>query len=75
MPGVPDKVFISDPEMFKTVLKHDGARPINTNFDIFVHHRRVTRHGLYRETGGLVGSHGQDWARVRSMVSHSNIKL
>ena len=47
----------------------DGKWPINSNFDFVEYYRRNMRRNLFPETGGLVGSHGEDWWFMRSNVS------
>ena len=69
VPGQYDTVCIKSPDEMAELLSKDGKWPINSNFDFVEYYRRNMRRNLFPETGGLVGSHGEDWWFMRSNVS------
>ena len=68
VPGQLTTVCIKSPEEMAALLNKDGKWPINSNFDFVEYYRRTVRKSLYPESGGLVGSHGQEWWHMRSNV-------
>ena len=73
-PWQPDQVFIREPMDMQVVLSKDGSMPINSNFDFLVHYRNKMRRKMYPETGGLVGSHGEDWYQMREKVQQDMMR-
>ena len=67
-PWEPDRLFIRKPEHYAQVLAAEGAWPENTNFDFLVTYRGKFRRDLFPESGGLIGSHGEQWLNFRSEV-------
>ena len=67
-PWEPDRLFIRKPEHYAQVLAAEGAWPENTNFDFLVSYRGNFRRDLFPESGGLIGSHGEQWLEFRSEV-------
>ena len=68
VPGLPSRVNIMDPESVQMLLAKDGKYPIEMVFDFWVYYRNNIRKDLFPETGGLLGNHGEEWWRVRSLV-------
>ena len=68
MPGQFATVCTKSPEEMGELLNKDGKWPINSNFDFIEYYRKTVRKDLFLETGGLVGSHGQEWWNMRSNV-------
>ena len=57
-----------DPESVQLLLAKDGKYPIEMVFDFWVYYRNNIRKDLFPETGGLLGNHGEEWWRLRSLV-------
>jgi hypothetical protein len=75
IPGIAtDLVFIRHPEDIKTLLGGDGKMPIEPGFDFFVHYRQRLRRDLYPGGGGLLGSHGEEWYKVRTAVQQDMLR-
>jgi len=53
--------MLSNPEDLKTLIYTDDKDPIEHGFNFFVEYRQKIRKDLYPETGGLIGSHGEQW--------------
>ena len=68
VPGLKSRVNIMDPESVQMLLAKDGKYPIEMVFDFWVYYRNTIRKDLFPETGGLLGNHGEEWWRVRSLV-------
>ena len=68
VPGLASRVNIMDPESVQILLAKDGKYPIEMVFDFWVYYRNNIRKDLFPETGGLLGNHGKEWWRVRSLV-------
>ena len=63
-----DRLFIKKPEHYREVLAAEGKWPENTNFDFLVSYRGRYRRDLFPASGGLIGSHGEEWSEIRSEV-------
>ena len=63
-----DRLFIRKPEHYREVLAAEGKWPVNTNFDFLVNYRGRIRRDLFPDSGGLIGSHGEEWFKIRSEV-------
>ena len=74
IPGLPDRVFIDDPELLRVLLSKEGKNPVEPGFDPLVYYRNVIRKDLYHQTAGLVGSHGEAWHEVRSKVQQDMMR-
>ena len=74
LPGKMDTIFVQNPETMQKVFNHDGKYPIEPGFDHFGYYRNKTRKDLYSETAGLLGSHGEDWYKVREKVKNCKEK-
>jgi len=74
IPGLGSRPVIKNPEDAKTLLANDGKNPIEAGFDFWVYYRNQLKKDLYPETGGLVGSHGEDWYTVRSKVQQDMLR-
>jgi len=74
IPGLGPRPFIQHPEDAKTMLAHDGKYPIEAGFDFWVYYRNKLKKDLFPETGGLVGSHGEEWYKVRSIVQQDMLR-
>merc|ERR1711962_402601 len=74
VPGKEIMVIVTDPEDVQTVMSSGEKTPIEPGFDFFVTYRREMRKDLYPETGGLLGSHGEDWYEVRSKVQQDMMR-
>ena len=68
VPGLASRVNIMDPESVQLLLAKDGKYPIEMVFDFWVYYRNNIRKDLFPETGGLLGNHGEEWWRLRSLV-------
>ena len=67
-PFEPDRLFIRKPEHYREALAAEGKWPVNTNFDFLVSYRGRLRRDLFPDSGGLIGSHGEEWFKIRSEV-------
>jgi len=74
IPGLGDRIFIQNPEDAQTLLKNDGNYPIEAAFDFWVYYRNNLKKDMYPESGGLVGSHGKEWYKVRSKVQQDMLR-
>ena len=63
-----------DPESVQLLLAKDGKYPIEMVFDFWVYYRNNIRKDLFPETGGLLGNHGEEWWRVRSLVQQDMLR-
>jgi len=72
--GQPDRVIIDNPEMLKKLLSKDGKHPIEPGFNPLVYYRTIIRKELFLQSRGLIGSHGEDWSTVRSLVQQSMMR-
>ena len=72
--GQPDRVIINNPEMLKKLLSKDGKHPIEPGFNPLIYYRKNIRKELFLETSGLIGAHGAEWGRVRSLVQQSMMR-
>ena len=68
-PFEPDRLFTRKPDHYREVLAAEGKWPLNTNFDFLVSYRGKFRRDLFPDSGGLIGSHGEEWFKIRSQVS------
>ena len=74
VPGLASRVNIMDPESVQLLLAKDGKYPIEMVFDFWVYYRNNIRKDLFPETGGLLGNHGEEWWRVRSLVQQDMLR-
>ena len=74
VPGLKSRVNIMDPESVQMLLAKDGKYPIEMVFDFWVYYRNTIRKDLFPETGGLLGNHGEEWWRVRSLVQQDMLR-
>ena len=74
VPGLPDRVFIDDPELLRVLLSKEGKNPVEPGFDPLVYYRSEIRKDLYHQTAGLVGSHGEAWHEVRKVVQQDMMR-
>ena len=74
VPGRLDSIFVQNPETMQKVFNHDGKYPMVSGFDHFGYYRNKIRKDLYSETAGLLGSHGEDWYKVREKVKNCKEK-
>jgi len=74
VPGLASRVNIMDPESVQILLAKDGKYPIEMVFDFWVYYRNNIRKDLFPETGGLLGNHGKEWWRVRSLVQQDMLR-
>ena len=74
-PLEPDRLFIRKPEHYREVLAAEGKWPVNTNFDFLVNYRGRFRRDLFPDSGGLIGSHGEEWFKIRSEVGLKPINI
>ena len=68
-----DRLFTRKPDHYREVLAAEGRWPVNTNFDFLVNYRGKFRRDLFPDSGGLIGSHGEEWFRIRSEVTSAII--
>ena len=68
-----DRLFTRKPDHYREVLAAEGKWPVNTNFDFLVNYRGKFRRDLFPDSGGLIGSHGEEWFRIRSEVTSAII--
>ena len=68
-PFEPDRLFTRKPDHYREVLAAEGKWPLNTNFDFLVSYRGKFRRDLFPDSGGLIGSHGEEWFKIRSEVA------
>ena len=74
-PFEPDRLFIRKPEHYREMLAAEGKWPVNTNFDFLVNYRGRFRRDLFPDSGGLIGSHGEEWFKIRSEVGLKTINI
>jgi cytochrome P450 len=74
VPGLPSRVNIMDPESVQVLLAKDGKYPIEMIFNFWVYYRNNIRKDMFPETGGLLGNHGEEWWRVRSLVQKDMLR-
>lgn len=51
--GRKDTVFVYDPDDIEKIFRNEGQYPIREGLDAVVHHRKVYRKDLYKNTIGL----------------------
>ena len=74
VPGLPTIVMIKDPRDTQKLLSLENKNPIQPGFDFWVYYRNNLKKDLFTETGGLIGNHGDDWWRVRSLVQQDMLR-
>ena len=73
IPGLGDRVMIKDPEDIQVMFNNDGQNPIEPGFDFWVYYRNHLKKDLY-PSGGLIGNHGEEWWKVRSLVQQDMLR-
>ncbi|XP_055371511.1 cytochrome P450 CYP12A2-like [Condylostylus longicornis] len=64
-----DLVFAYNPNHFEKVYRYDGIWPSRTALETLVHYRHDLRPDIFKETGTLLTTNGEQWGKLRSTVN------
>ncbi|XP_055371510.1 uncharacterized protein LOC129605645 [Condylostylus longicornis] len=64
-----DAVFVFNPNYFEKIYRHDGIWPSRRALETLVYYRHELRPELFKETGTLLTTNGEEWGKLRSTVN------